>query len=399
MRAHEFLIEYNLAALQKQFADKITSRLQGDRSTNSTSLQELLSEIEEPLKTNNTLQIINPYIKWIIAKYANEQIRYVEDIHSKAIPSLLKYDALKRKKKLKSEHTDVNRFKSLNDLMDVTDEYTEKVTSKKDETKAIEQKFYESGEAELIYNDSEIKVVVPKSERASCFFGRNTRWCTAATGGQNYFDSYNKKGNLYIVLIKKENKRFQFHFKKSDFMDELDQPINPNKLAAEYPKLWDIFTPIAESNNSIVLNKNPSEASKLATVSYNGLAIQYIENPSEAVQLAALAQRRDSMRFIENPSEDLLLTAVKKDPHLIMYIENPSEAVQLSSVTRYGQGLGHIKNPSEAVKLAAVKNDGTAIYFIENPSEELQIAAVTQRRDAIQHIKNPSEKVKQLAKS
>ena len=342
-------------------------------------------------------------MKWIIDRYIRNDIRYYEDIDSKVIPYLLDYDKLKRKKKLKPEHTDINRIKSHNDLMDIVDNYDVKSDDVSSD-KEIERKFYENKEATLIHNDAQIKVVVPHSERASCFFGRNTKWCTAATKGENYFDSYNKKGNLYIVLIKKENKRFQFHFQKEQFMDEKDKKINANKLADQYPILWDIFTPIAEKSKSIILNKNPTEEMKWAAVTRNGNAIKYIKNPTEEMKWAAVKQDGMALQYIKNPTEEMKWAAVTRSDWAIMYIKNPSEAIQLAALdtnldaSGEGSVLQFIENPTEAVQLAAVTQEPEyAFQYIKNPTEAVKIAAVKANSSWLNYIKNPSEAVKRAA--
>ena len=395
MRAYEFLFEYNKSALISKYEAQLGDKLSKDHSTNAKNLSELLDQIDAPLKANNTLQILSPYMKWILDRYVRNDIRYYEDIESKVIPYLLNYDKLKRKKKLKPEHTDINRIKTNNDLMDIVDSYdaTEVDVSS---DKEIERKFYENKEATLIHNDNQVKVVVPHSERASCFFGRNTKWCTAATKGKNYFNQYNKKGHLYIVLIKKENKRFQFHFQSNSFMDEQDEDIDPDQLADLYTVLWDIFTPIAEKHKSIILNKNPTEEMKLAALKKNGLMLKYIKNPSEAVQLAAVKGNGFAIQYLKNPSEEMKLAAVKTNGWAIQYIENPSEEVQLAAVRQSVSSIRFIENPTEEMKLAAVKTNGWAIQYIENPSEEVQLAAVKGNSFAIHYLKNPSEAV-QLA--
>jgi hypothetical protein len=105
------------------------------------------------------------------------------------------------------------------------------------------------------------------------------------------FGSYNNQGPLYIVLIKPENARYQFHWESNQFMDERDQLMNPNQLADEYPVLWKIFQPITEKNKSLVLNQNPSEQVQMAAVKQDGQAIEHIKNPSEQVQMAAQKPR------------------------------------------------------------------------------------------------------------
>ena len=202
------LFEYNKSALISQYEQKLEDRIKNDHSADFASLDELLTAIETPLRKNNSMQIIDPYMKWIITKYFNNQIRYFEDIRSKAIPSLLTYYKLKKQKKLAPNETDINQIKSLNDLMNIVDKYKEEDISSKSEKKSeLEQKFIENKEATILYNDNEMKVIIPHTERASCYFGVNTHWCTAATKSENAFDEYNEKGTIYIILIKKENKR------------------------------------------------------------------------------------------------------------------------------------------------------------------------------------------------
>ena len=420
MKIREILLEYNKDYLKSNFKKKYEQKRNNDRSlSNDVSFNEFLEKIESPLKQQNKFQIIDPYMKWIVEKYVNDGIRYFEDIHSKTIPALLAYDSLKRKNKLKSKHKDITKIKSLNDLLDILDGYSEEdIKSKKEQEKDIEKEFYESGEAELLYNDSEIKVVIPKTERASCYFGRNTRWCTAATKDRNMFSEYVKHGDLYIVLIKKNNERYQFHFESEQFMNERDEPVNPNQLAKKYPKLYDIFGPIAkkhyllyfqkdidnldeefliktvEKNPKNIKNiKNPSENIQIAAIRNDWRSLDYIENPTEKAQLEAVKIDGRALQYINDPSERVQLEAVRNNGNAIYYIKNPSEKIQLEAVKNNGKAIWHIKNPSERVQLEAVKNDAYSIYYIDNPSKKVQMAAVLQNPKAIEYIENPSEEV------
>jgi hypothetical protein len=145
------------------------------------------------------------------------------------------------------------------------------------------------------------------------------------------FGSYNNQGPLYIVLIKPENARYQFHWESNQFMDEKDQDINPNQLADKYPVLWKIFQPIAEKNKSLVLNQNPSLKVQLAAVKQDGQAIQFIQNPSEQVQMAAVSEYGWAIVYIKNPSEQVQMAAVKQDGQAIEHIKNPSPQVQMAA--------------------------------------------------------------------
>ena len=375
MKISELLFEYNEKRLINDFGNKLQIKSKSDSSApKNLSSDNLIKKIADLDPTGN-----KELTFWIVLNYANNRINRYEDIASRAIPELLKYKALLKKPNLTPPLTirDINQIKGLTSLEEIVDQYQEKeTTSNKEQENKEEQNFFNTGQAELIYNDSQVKVIVPKTKEASCFFGINTKWCTAAKSSNNMFDEYNTDGPLYIVLFKKENKRFQFHFQTGQFMNEKDEYVNPNELADEYPILWKIFTPIAEKNNSLYLNEHPSEKVQLAAVQKYGKAIQFIKNPSEQLQLAAVQQDGRAIQFIENPSEQLQLAAVQQSAAAILFIENPSEKVQL----------------------AAVQEDGYAIQFIKNPSEQVQLIAVRKNSRSIQYIKNPTLKVKGIAK-
>ena len=397
MKIKEILREYNEARLLNDFGNKIITRAKEDNTAPKYNTPKQYIEALAKLDPTSNKELVF----WLLFKYvkfSKEDNKYGisrwEDISSKAIPALLKFKALLKKPNLepKLPTKDINQIRDLGALQDILDNYTEKDLTSNNK----EENFYKTNQAILFYNDSQVKVVIPKTEEASCYFGVNTRWCTAAKS-DNRFNYYNKQGPLYIVLIKKDNKRYQFHYENNQFMDEQDNEINPNKeLAKKYPVLWKIFTPIAEKNNSLILNQHPSEKVQLAAVTKDGWAIEYITNPSEKVQLAAVNQNGCAIKCITNPSEKVQLAAVNQNGWAIEYITNPSEKVQLAAVTRNSYAIKYITNPSEKVQLAAVTRNSYAIKCITNPSEKVQLAAVTKDGWEIKFIDNPSEKV-QLA--
>jgi len=176
----------------------------------------------------------NKYVNWMIINYLKNNIKRLEDIPSRIGPALKIYMGLSNKNKLKPEHKDINK---ITDIEDVVDEYKEiDVTSKSE----LKDKYLKLGEAELIYDDPEWKIIVPKTEEASCHYGINTRWCTAAKEN-NLFDKYNKKGPLYIILQKSTNTRWQFQFESSQYMDEKDNEINIFDFFKSHKKIFGIF--------------------------------------------------------------------------------------------------------------------------------------------------------------
>ncbi|MFZ9241321.1 MAG: hypothetical protein ACO22R_09275, partial [Chitinophagaceae bacterium] len=302
----------------------LQARTQDPSRPQVKTVDDLARYLEQTLGIKNGTHVI-----WILRRYLKPTngsygINRWEDIQSRLIPALAKFTKLKNKNKIQGAQKDINQYQSLGQLEDLMDQFPdEELASQKEKSSAEEQAYYDSGQAKLIYNDPQIKVVVPLTRDASCYFGTNTRWCTAAKQN-NLFARYNKKGPLYIVLIKSANQRYQFHFESQQFMDEKDYRINPTVLANQYPVLWKIFTPIAEKNKSLVLNANPSIDVQMAAVQKNGRAIEFIENPSVDLQMAAVQQNGWAIAYIKNPSVDVQIAAVKKDAWAIKFIKNPS---------------------------------------------------------------------------
>lgn len=178
----------------------------------------------------------NKYVKWMSIRYLNGDIKRLEDIPARISNALKVYQALQNKKKLKPEHKVINQIR---DIEEVVECYQEVDTTSKN---GVGDKLIADGEAELTFNDDEFRIVVPKTLDASKHFGRNTRWCTTSDGG--YFESYLKDGPLYIILEKKTNKRWQFHFESNQFMNEKDESINLYKFLQDYDKIYQLFNEV-----------------------------------------------------------------------------------------------------------------------------------------------------------
>lgn len=187
------------------------------------------------------------YLQWIIVRGISEWTKknlklFKEDL-PKITDTLNTFEKLKAKNKLKPEHKDINKFKMFTELAEALSGYTD-MESNKDKKNNIEKEFFDNKEAELFYNSSEFKVVVPLTEKASCYFGINTQWCTAAKN-HNEFKNYNKRGKLYIVLHKPTNRRWQLQFAKDfSFMDENDNAVDMAKLYKNDRSLLDSFRSI-----------------------------------------------------------------------------------------------------------------------------------------------------------
>jgi hypothetical protein len=57
-------------------------------------------------------------------------------------------------------------------------------------------------DVDKIYEDSRWRVVVPKSHKASCYYGAGTKWCTTSKDNPNYFKTYTNKAVLFYLIDK-----------------------------------------------------------------------------------------------------------------------------------------------------------------------------------------------------
>ena len=155
------------------------------------------------------------YGKWLLWLYQNRQLK-LEDLY-KAKEYLTYFIKFAQK----IEDKDINHYKTLPQLYLTVKPFMDDPTqasSHQDEIRTAKEG------AEKVYEDDVWLIVVPHTEEAAKYYGKNTQWCTAADNG-NQFNYYNSQGPLYININKADNEKYQFHFESDQFMDETDTPI------------------------------------------------------------------------------------------------------------------------------------------------------------------------------
>ena len=263
MRAREFLFEYNRQITANQVGNRLLTALAKDQSAegrgfvslrtklrtlaNATPEQinavitpekqqeyisSILSAIEEKDPTPN-----KAYTPWLARMYAKGGLK-IEDMNRHNILGI--YDLGKRRRMIKPADADINRFKTYRDF-----ETTMRDNYDLDEIDNTEKKEDDKGSAKTVYDGPEVRVVVPENEAAACYYGRGTRWCTAATKGENYFDHYNKSGPMYILIPKNPayaGEKYQLHFPSHQFMDPKDEEVSLFYLLDKrFPELKEFF--------------------------------------------------------------------------------------------------------------------------------------------------------------
>ena len=183
----------------------------------------------DKISSNLANNKLGMYAKWLLNLYKNGNLK-LEDLY-KAEQYLPVFDKLYKSNKLQNRN--LNAYKSLPDMYDVVEPYLEKKSiSKSDEKRDIKE-----GGSEKIYEDENWLLIHIKTKEAAIYYGKGTQWCTASTESKNYFDYYNSEGPLYVLFDKLNNKKYQFHKKSGQFVNENDRQIDVSKLIAGKPPL------------------------------------------------------------------------------------------------------------------------------------------------------------------
>lgn len=177
------------------------------------------------------------YSRWIIQTYLSGGIRYWEDM-TRTRNALRKFDEFKKRRIFtgtEAKFANIFNFKKLNDL--------EGVLSRLELVHGSQSKRAEDAELEAqAKRDSDIDkfpgctVIHPKTERAACFWGRGTKWCTATEDPEDSsFHQYDDEGPLHIFIPTSPvhiGEKYQIHVPKSEsdideisLMDEDDDVV------------------------------------------------------------------------------------------------------------------------------------------------------------------------------
>ena len=101
------------------------------------------------------------------------------------------YNALNKFTKLSTNlpKTDINQYQGLEDLLNTLSVYENR---ERRDVKKVEG-------GNVVYDDGKLFVVNPLDYKASCYYGRGTKWCTAAET-DTHFRKYNEDGKLFYII-------------------------------------------------------------------------------------------------------------------------------------------------------------------------------------------------------
>jgi hypothetical protein len=130
--------------------------------------------------------------------------------------------------------TDINSYKNITELYNALHEYANKTR----------RNFKKVEGGNVVYEDDRFFIVNPLTHDSSCYYGKGTKWCTAADS-DHQFNQYNQDGKLFYILDKTLPTNDPLYkvalLKKfngdTTFYDAQDETIKKDKLIPQSDKL------------------------------------------------------------------------------------------------------------------------------------------------------------------
>lgn len=217
MRATEFLVENRTQWWANKYANEIweqTKKPPNDWIIDQNAAyvyypSNITLDKERVVKTvAEWIEDLDPtpnkkYTGWLIREYATGTIPSLEDVAFLG-PMVGTYDRIKQRPDFPFER-DILKLDS-SQLFEVID-WWDTIKPKKALT--------DRGQSITIDDNAQYRAIMPLNQKAACYYGQGTRWCTAATESENFFSRYNNQSALLILLPKEpqyEKEKYQLHF-------------------------------------------------------------------------------------------------------------------------------------------------------------------------------------------
>jgi hypothetical protein len=135
-------------------------------------------------------QNLEKIVKSIAPKYLDWVGKVMDEINfdetfSKVVPTVTRFNNISTN----LPQTDINQYKSFNELYDTINKYDSRIRRDVKQVKG----------GNVVYDDGVFFVVNPLNYESSCYYGKGTKWCTAAET-DSHFKRYNEDGKLFYII-------------------------------------------------------------------------------------------------------------------------------------------------------------------------------------------------------
>lgn len=166
---------------------------------------------------------VGKYSKWLLDRYIKKELN-IEDLY-KAKEYLELFNKVMNR--LPINKRDINKYKNLPELYKEIESYG----NYKSKGERKEEILKGKNNIEKVYEDSEWLCIIPNDRDSAIYWGKGTQWCTAVDNENNLYDEYKKKGNLYIIINKKdEDIKYQIQLESEEYRDARDKSVSLSDL-------------------------------------------------------------------------------------------------------------------------------------------------------------------------
>lgn len=323
------------------------------------------------------------YTQWLLNLFLSGRLK-LEDLY-KATEYLGLFDRYKSQLPVR----DINQIGTLSDLYSLVADFQPK-QSERQLDRAERERIRKS--IRVVYSGPEGKILSPTTQEASCYLGRGTQWCTAATESNNMFDHYNQSSPLYVILPA-DGRKFQFHLRSNQLMDENDNEYSVDSLWQNYPWVTKkIRFPPEEVAGAVKTRRfsqyglhrlrdtNSGMWPQISdSIAQNPAIFFLIGQPPEIRKIVIAAH--PSFIYLIYPTPEEREVAVKNDPYMLFNLNNPTARERLIAIEAepYIMRL-MIKRfkVTEKEKLVAAMKNGDALQYLWNQplSPQVRLAAL-----------------------
>jgi Domain of unknown function (DUF4116) len=352
--------------------------------------------------------------QWLVKTYIQDDQFKLEDL-GRAHAALSAFERFKPKFSIKQR--ELSLLKSLRDLETLVDPFVgaeAKARLERDlstatgrELRRLEELKARDESIIVQEEDGLPTIAVPMTEFASKWWGRGTKWCTAAEK-DNAFAQYYKDGPL-IIIVCSDGEKFQMHVTNNNFqfMDNTNHTVSQTIVLMRWNEFQSLLYWAIELNGyalQYVPEKHRTpELCRIAVVQ-NGLALYFVphdlKSPASLEVRSPTSQRLDSKCALEVRSScgedqrtpELCRLAVQQRGEALFHVPERHRTPELCrlAIEQSGWALKFLSLDKRSLELCriAVEQEGWALQFVpeEYLNSEFYRLAVEQNGEALRDI-------------
>jgi Domain of unknown function (DUF4116) len=333
--------------------------------------------------------------QWMIQTYITDTYFKLEDL-GRAHAALAAFERFKRK--LPREQREINYLKTLSTLEALVDPFVKaeaKARLERDLSTATGRELrrlecVKARDESIIIQEGEglPTIAVPMTEFASCWWGRGTKWCTAANK-KNVFNEYNEDAPLVIIICSATNlqssrsgdkslsAKFQAYVTKNfiQFMDETDTKVDSVTVQERWNEFQSLICWMITQNGRVIQyvpeECRTPELCLMAVKQYGG-AFDYVPEDKMTQELCFLAVEQNGCALSSVPrvykTPELCRLAVEQNGMALQFVPGGHRNLELCylAIEQDGRALQYVSVKYRTPEFCrmAVKQDGRALQFV-----------------------------------